>query len=398
MTVVYLSVKPDLIRTISDPNFDNIKTTLALIKLADIENLELSPNPRVPRVNKVTKQILESACSIEGIFHLLNRGLTISAKQASYDNKKEILKIDFNDSEQYGVLDGGHTLFSILEAKSTLGNDSEALNNNYVRLEIIQGIEEHISKISRARNFSTNVKDKSLANLEKSFEWLKDALGKKFADKVAWFENDEGDIDVVEIAQILTAIHPEISGPAKSYSSANFCLNMLADSQMYPKWNKIVPIVRDICVLYDRIRLSWWLNYKDKDAADGKYNRPNATKEVKLRKRGADRLLKFPFADVEVDPTETLHVEKGLVFPLLSSFRALIGENKKGKFEWLTDPFEFLEKYGKDLVGKVMDASDVRGKNPQTVGKDATVYDALKETVQNRYWSELVEQKKGVFA
>ena len=37
------------------------------------------------------------------------------------------------------------------------------------------------------------------------------------------------------------------------------------------------------------------------------------------------------------------------------------------------------------LVRKVMDASDQRGANPQAVGKDKTVYEALYDSVELLY-------------
>lgn len=377
-----IPVLSDNIRAIKSPHDPKVKTQYAYVALADVPpDLPLSPNPRVPKPNEVIRRVKVSLEANDGLFHILNRGITISARSADYDNQTGILTMDIPDGEEaYGILDGGHTYAVV---RDLVGEPANA-EQQYVKLEILTGVESILPQIASARNFSKQVKELSLANYSKRLEWLKQAMG-QVAEKVRWRENDDQPFDVMEYIQALAAFDVKRYGdqnhPLESYKNSAKCLDAASDGDL----TYLAPIVQTVVKLYDTIRFEWWQKYKAPDE-NGKGGRPGRLKEVQGRQRGVSRLLQFPSLP-EAEPSSALyHVEKGLVIPLLAAFRALlVFEESTGLLNWKVEPFTFWEHNGTALVRKVMEASDQRNANPQVVGRDKTVYEALYDSVQLYY-------------
>lgn len=377
-----IPVHPDNIRALKSTHDPKVKTQYAYVALADVPaDLPLSPNPRVPKPNDVIRRVKTSLESNDGVFHILNRGITISARSAEYDNQTGILTVDIPDGEEaYGILDGGHTYDVV---RDLCGEPAKA-DQQHVKLEILTGVESILPQIASARNFSRQVKELSLANYSKKLEWLKRAMG-PVAENVRWRENDDEPFDVMEYIQALAAFDVKRYGdhnhPLESYKNSGKCLDIASDGGL----TYLAPVVPTVVKLYDTIRFEWWHKYKVPDDT-GKGGRPGRLKEVQERKRGVSRLLQFPSLP-EADAASALyHVEKGLVIPLLASFRTLLDyDESTNEFKWKADPFTFWNENGTALVRKVMEASDQRGSNPQVVGRDKTVYEALYESVQLIY-------------
>lgn len=375
-----LPVSAEYIRSLKSPHDPSVRTLYVYIALADVpQDLPLSPNPRVPKPNEVIRRVKESLEGNSGIFHILNRGITISARSAEYDNSTGVLELDIPEDENYGILDGGHTYDVVKE----LAGYPEQAHRQFVKFEVLIGVEDILSKIASARNFSKAVKAVSLANYSKNLDWLKKALG-PLEKSVRWSENDDQDVDALEYIQLVYAFDIDRFTaqvhPVQAYSSTAKCLEAAEKETLI----YLTPIILDIVKLYDIMRFEWWEKYKSPDEA-GRGGRPGRLKEVQGRKRGTSRLLQFPTLP-DVNPEKALyHVEKGLVIPLISSFRALVKKDSNGQPYWSVDPFEFWKQNGAMLVRKVMDASDQRGANPQAVGKDKTVYEALYDSVELLY-------------
>lgn len=377
-----IPVHQDNIRALKSPHDPKVKTQYAYVALADVPNdFPLSPNPRVPKPNDVIRRVKVSLESNDGTFHILNRGITISAKAADYDNASGILTLDIPDGEEaYGILDGGHTYAVVQEM---LGQPAKA-ENQFVKLEVLTGVESILPSIASARNFSKQVKEISLANYRHKLDWLKEALG-PVAAKVRWRENDDEPFDVMEYIQVITAFdvkrYDDHNHPLEAYKNAGKCLDSAAgDGLKY-----LTPVVLDIVRLYDTMRFRWWPMYTQPDD-NGRGGRPGRLREVTARKRGIDQRLQFPSLP-QVDPAKAMyHVEKGLVVPLIAALRSLLALDPVSRtVSWRTDPFEFWEQNGAGLVRKVMDASDQRSSNPHVVGRDKTVYEALYESVELLY-------------
>lgn len=383
-------VHPDHVRAIADPNTPSIKTTYALVNVLDFDtSISLSPNPRVPKENKVVARIVGSLKAWDGLFHILNRGITISAKAVDYDSQNRQLTVVIPYGEDnYGVLDGGHTMLSIANAVSGADPDTGKLGDQYVRLEILEGIEDILPRVAGARNFSERLSELSLKTYEHRLQWLKQAV-KPYAEKVSWFQNDPGNIDAMELLQILTAMNPfqfdRYKQPIEAYKNAGKCLEYATADGDPHRYHWLASVALDIWRLYDTIRDKWWDNYRLPDPITGKPGRPRATLELSQRKRGKAKLMQYVTLGKEGDPEKDFHVEKGLAIPLLSGFRALLHESPADEmYTWKRDPFDFLNSHGQVLVRKIMEASDQRGKNPNTVGRDQTVYDSIYEAVELR--------------
>lgn len=101
----------------------------------------------------------------------MNRGILLSAKDVSYSNYSNEMTISFEDCEVHGNVDGGHTYRTILQYRNQLDPGQQ-----YVKIEILIGIESFFQSLAAARNTSVQVEDKSIAELEDRFDIIKNTL------------------------------------------------------------------------------------------------------------------------------------------------------------------------------------------------------------------------------
>lgn len=400
MAIHSISVHPDRIRTIEDPNYPGMKTVYALVNVLDIPHkesngkrellLSMAPDPRVPHAKKrnaVTKDITRTLESWDGSFHLLNRGITISARAADYNNKTKLLELNLpEEDDRYGILDGGHT-FGAIEAVLDRSHPSQdGAEDQFVRFEVLIGAEEYLGQIAQARNNSIQVKPFSLRNKSGDFDWLKKAVS-PFDKSIRWSENDPQDFPVLELVQIMAACNPIQFGasnhPIEAYKNSGKCLEYLLDSDDKYGYRRLTPVAKDIWRLYDTIRSKWWELYNQPHPVTGKPGRAGRLAEVRGRKRGKASLMRYVTLAKQGDPKVDKHVEKGLAFPALAGFRALLKVGPDDKVQWTTDPFKFFDSNGALLIRTIMDASDSRDNNPHIVGRDATVYDLVYRMIES---------------
>lgn len=351
--------------------------------ICDVKNIPdklldwMETNPRKQNLNgKVGKKIQESLCTGKD-FHLLNRGILISASETTFNNYDNTLKVVFNDPEVHGDVDGGHTLKVIMKNKDDL-----EFGKQYVKVEILTGVESIFEDLAEARNTSTQVKDESIANLKDYYNMIKEALSSEsYADRINYMENDEGDIEIGDILAILNMFNIEAypdmdSSPVTSYSSKKKCIDtynnmyekvdnseMELDDNPYYKMSDIMP---DIFKLYNEIECNMSAYYATK-IPGGKYG---STTGVTTAKEG--KYFKAKFSDIEIRHS----TPKGFIYPILGSFRALIKE-ENNKYIWSMDPFKILKKVGPELVAATVDRSRQNGNNPNKTGKDITLWPTL---------------------
>jgi hypothetical protein len=399
MAVYRIPVHPEHLRSITDPNDSEIRTLYALINVFDLpQDLSLSPDPRMPKECKVTQRIAESLGRWNGRFHILNRGIVITAQSAEYDNVARVLRLDIPDDEDYGILDGGHTKLSIASVTGRRERESEGETPQYVRLEILLGVKGFLGDVASARNFSENVKAMTLADYEKKLDWLKQAVG-VFGRQVRWRENATGKMDAQELIQILTAMNTQLFSatdhPLEAYKNSGKCLEYItADGDTYG-YRKLAEVAVDIWRLYDVIRDRWWHLYREPDPDTGKRGRPGRVEEVTARKRGHASLMHYVTLGKDGDPKKDKHVEKGLAFPVLAGFRHLLGQGDNGPCQWVEDPVAFFQRHGRVLVRRIMELSDQRQNNPHTVGRDPNVYQQMYELVELLRLREQKDQEEG---
>ncbi len=343
------------------------------IMLCDVkdvpDNIPMETNPREQKLTTgVAKKIKESLLDENNnSFYLLNRGLLLSAASVFFDNYLNEVSIEFSDLDYHGNVDGGHTYKIILENR-----DEIEYGKQYVKIEVITGVESIFQSLAAARNTSVQVKDESIAELENKFSIIKNAIADlPFAEGINYKENDDGNIEIADILAILNMFninrYPSMeSFPIPSYSSRKKCLDFyLEDYNKYGTsaenaYVKMQSIMSDIFRLYDHLECNMQNYYKQKYAG-GKYGLVKGVFMSNDKKE-----FKSKFFSKHLDHS----TPNGFIYPILGSLRALLKE-ENGKYVWKRNPFDILDKLGPALVETTVERSRSLGNNPQSVGKDS---------------------------
>ena len=353
---------------------------MVICDIKDIpDNIPMETNPREQKLTtNVAKKIKASLLDTNELnFYLLNRGILLSAKDVTFNNYSNEMTVIFDDFEVHGNVDGGHTYKTILENRDMIDNGKQ-----YVKIEILTGVEGIFQNLAAARNTSVQVQDKSIAELEDRFEIIKSTLASEIYMKRVFFkENDTGDIDVADLLAILNMFNINRyngmdSFPINSYSSKKKCIDLyINEHKQYGEsidnpYVKMKPIMVDIFKLYNEIEKNMNLFYRQKNPS-GRYG---ATKGVTTPKAGQEFKSKFMNEEIEVLSPY------GFIYPILGAFRALV-EEKDGVYAWKKNPFSVLNNIGPDLIESTVSMSRSLGNNPQSVGKDANMWKTLYMTV-----------------
>lgn len=343
------------------------------------DNIPMETNPREQKLTtNVAKKIKASLLDTNELnFYLLNRGILLSAKDVTFNNYSNEVTVVFDDFEVHGNVDGGHTYKIILENRDMIDKGKQ-----YVKIEILTGVEGIFQSLAAARNTSVQVQDKSIAELEDRFEIIKGTLASEsYMKRVFFKENDTGDIDVADLLAILNMFNISRyngmdSFPINSYSSKKKCIDLyINEHKEYGEsidnpYVKMKPIMADIFKLYNEIEKNMNSFYRQKNP-NGRYG---AIKGVITPKAGQEFKSKFMNEEIEV------FSPNGFIYPILGAFRALVKE-KDGIFSWKKNPFSVLNDIGPDLVDSTVSMSRSLGNNPQSVGKDTNIWKTLYMTV-----------------
>jgi hypothetical protein len=409
-----IPVSADHVRSFKDPNTPNIRIVHAFINVNDLpKDIPLDPDPRRPKdKGAVPNRITDSVRSNDGRFHLLNRGITVSVKHYEYNNKKDLLSLVIpSDDERYGIIDGGHTYNAIVKAVSKAKHSDDVsvmekknervFDIQYVHIEILERIENHLADIAEARNFSVPLKNWTLANYRDKFDWLIDALGKDYARKtIRVSENDDQPVGILDVLQILSAVNPILFADEKpaqeAYKNIGKMLGYFIDEDDSYGFKKMAKVSLEILKLYDYVRFNFQKKYnaRDETGKAGKFASKKETKEMQ-DKKGAKSKATYYWLDPLSGPVKgDLAIDKGFALPLISGFRVLL-EERDGHFQWLTDPFAFFDDFGTKLVRTIMNASENAGNDPSTMGRDPQVYRQMTSEVR-RWYLEGQVMKHGV--
>lgn len=343
-------------------------------------------NVRDPKLTgAVPRAIRESFRDKKDLFLFMNRGIVLSVDKVIFDNKTSMLTLTLTDPDLHGLLDGGHTYNIILDEKKP-----ETVQ--YVKIEILEGFSiEDITDVVDARNTSNQVRDESLMNLAGAFEPLKKALqDAPYFSKIAFKEFElDGDgnpkpIDVREIIAILTAFDRdhfnENVHPINSYRSKAACLSHFKENQS--SYKKIYPLAKEILALYDHIQDRMPDLYNKVRGQSGGVSGGKFGKLTGVTVYGARGHSDLFF----IGKKSKYGVPDGFVYPVLGSFRALLGE-KAGRYVWGKglDPIELL---GNQLGLKLADTIGnfaLEAQNPSKTGKSPLVWQACYQSAQVAY-------------
>lgn len=404
--VKVLSFKVDSFRKIPNPYLKsdnpserNPQMYMMVCDVMDIpDDIPMDTNPRKQSLKtEVAKEISNSLISPsdQRNFYLLNRGLLLSAETVSFDSEKSTVAISFSDLSKHGNVDGGHT-YEIIK-RNIAKNKIVDRGYQYVKIEVLTGIDDMFEQLAKARNFSVKVQEKSMAELGKKYEIVKDALqAENYFKDIGYVENENKRIDIMDIMTLINMFnidkYPNTrmdSWPIISYSSKAACLKAYLDeydkyeSQGNPTANpfyKMKGLMPDIIRLYDHLERYMPKYYKG-DSTDIK--RYGSITGVYLVKEGKPK-FKSRFFNRDMDYL----TPNGFLYPIVAAFRSLIDEDETSQmYKWKMDPVVVLDKMGNLLVTNTVQQSRELGNNPNATGKSASLWQNLYMLV-NMMWDK----------
>lgn len=363
------------------------------VNVADIpsEWLEwLSVNPREQKLTTdVARDIAKSLRSSKKNFHVLNRGILLSAEEVTFDNKEKMATIKFLNPNMHGIVDGGHTYRQILKYQEEIN----PIYEKYVQVEVITSFDS-IEELAEARNNSVAVDDKSIEELRGTFDPIKRIIenqriqGEKYFDRISFRQNEfwgnkdvNNIIDVREIISIINMFNPILydpmtpTHPIQSYTGKAASLNKFLKmsppgvKEEDPEYRKAViekltKIIPDIFKLWDDIEVNFAKVSKELNRRYGSKPYSNY---------GKDNVKKISmFSNVEMDYT----LPKGIMYPVVGAFRALVCE-RDGQYDWTISPFNVWDEKKEQIVTSVLESSAQFGNSPDKLGKSTLLWDSL---------------------
>lgn len=339
----------------------------------------MSTNPREQKMTtNVAGKIVDSLDSNQN-FHELNRGILMSVDSITYDNQSETISLTMDNPELHGNIDGGHTLRAILDAKTK----SSLLDDRYVFFEFFTGLDSPV-ELAAARNTSVQVDLKSIAELENSFDVLKEAFsGTPFENRIAYKMNEhynsEGvkPIDVRELLAIILMFSQVLypyktsSGtisetqPVQCYTGKETSLKKFLNLGKVKREEMIkvmTPIISDIFELWDKVECNFAAvsNQAGKRYGTRKYSKYNNGNIIDN--------AQFSGSDLQYS------IPKGILYPLVGSFRALVQIEKDGSYSWVKNPTDVWNNLGGKLTSIILDE---KTENPDVLGKNSNLWSNL---------------------
>lgn len=364
---------------VSELTKDGSKKYVCYVKLQDVP-MEFGEWMRTnPRDQKLTTDVAKAiAKSIDDgckNFHEKNRGIVMSVDQFTYDNATKKVKVTLTNEEVHGNIDGGHTLKIILEKQK-----NETLHyEQYVFFEFFTDISSPV-ELAEARNQSVQVDQRSIEELNKSFETIKEALKKEeYYPRIAFKQNEhigqKNIIDVREIIAIMNMFNQKLyprSGdnqPIQSYTGRAASLTKflnLKDSRDQIVRN-MTPILPDIFQIWEMVETT----FADKGKSVNRVYRRKKMSRYEDENKIINNSL---FGNKPMNYV----LPKGLIFPIVAAFRALVKVDKSNQnYGWRIPPTEVWDKIGGKLINIIMTSSEDLSDNPDAVAKSPNTWDLL---------------------
>lgn len=358
---------------------DGSRKYVCYVKLQDVpakfENW-MRTNPRDQKLTtNVAKEIAKSIENGCKNFHEKNRGIVMSVDKFAFDNKTGMVKVTLSDPEIHGNIDGGHTLKIIL----TKQKNNELLFEQYVFFEFFTGISSPV-ELAEARNQSVQVDQRSIEELNRSFEPIKEALKNEgFYGRIAFKQNEHvGEKNVIDVREVIAimnmfnqSLYPKEGDtqPIQSYTGKEASLNRflrLKDSQDQIVKN-MTPIIPDIFNIWEMVETTF---------AD-KGNTVNRTYRKKKMAKYVDENTVVGYSIFGDRPMNYV-LPKGLIFPIVAAFRALVKVDKSTQvYSWVMSPEKIWDKLGGKLINIIMTSSEDLSDSPDAVAKSPNTWDLL---------------------
>jgi len=345
--------------------------------------------------SKVAKDIETTLRESPEDFWLANRGAFVLVDRVKYDPEKQLIEVVIGDLELHGIADGATTNAVIKKLQNEWRKERDpalggALSTARFNVDLVVGItdRERIGKLVQGRNKSVQVKEWSLADFRGQFDWVKNHIDRPdgpFRGRIGWEENSGKAVEVLDLISLMTLFHPVYDDPAErrrkaptvAFSSKGTAHARFIDEKLMPGFQRIEPVLEDILRLWEHIHANFEPTYE-------RWNDETHGRGSKLGRRKGVRTLKDP-EKLPLTEIETQYrIEKGILYPLLASMRALLVEDDQGNLSWRTDPFAFFDDFGTDLMDVLMNLYvDAASKNPATLGKMKLAYTTLHDRARN---------------
>jgi len=352
------------------------------------DDIPTEVNPRETNMKtNVAKAIIGGLEDDSEMFYLNNRGIFMSAK--SVISRGNTLTINLGDDPaQYGILDGGHTYKAILDNRDKINEGIV----QYVHLEIATKISElePIDVLASSRNHSVQVNDKAIAELAGSFDFVKKAIeDEPYANRIAYKQNQntaDFDIDATDLIRLMYSMNAvsyprrSLAQPTQAYSGKTYVLKQFLSSihnedaknnELSP-YRELANLLPRMIKLYDQIELDIPQAYKN---VAGKNARFGSIKGVENR-QSETKYLKSP---------NNYTISQGLIFPIFASFRYLIRPDENGQLNWVVDPLQIWKEAQNKLVHNTIEMSRSLGNNPQSTGKNVSLWQQNYDAVKSQY-------------
>lgn len=421
----------------------NFDSTVGYIEPQDIveiiKHVNLGSNPRTPiRKSLVVPEIIKTLEHDPQKFPLKSKGILVAAGRAisnKLDHTEENRIVKFSNSENEGILDGGHNLLAaglhilsnntidtidtsrienwedLQEAFNSIQNISTQ-NKFLMPIEIIslsqdeiggEPIRDIFASISSARNFNTELKHSAIANYAGYYNYLKSVLSSDCLRRISWRQNEDGinDVDlVIRLAwSVLSIIDFEdeelnslkingaeaFSDPDKAIKNYSQIISNKKTSKKINNLSKSIEIydkkvlsaldmVNDILESYDIIYENYQFAYNKSGGKFGKLNYVANQPE----KTG------LPFSTKEFSGK---YPHEAMIFPIIFSVRQLVGKYpeqspKAGQLGWLTRPQDFFSNIDNlsKIIGDYRLAYDLNS-NINAIASNEAAYDEIENTV-----------------
>ncbi|MGK2935906.1 MAG: AIPR family protein [Gemmatimonadaceae bacterium] len=344
-------------------------------------------NPReVNRRSKVYKDIVGTLTGEPARFHERNRGLTIVAKDLSFDDKRQEAILQLENSSVHGVVDGGHTLDAILEAQKSPPENGWPAS---VFVKVITGVDENqIAEIAGGLNTSQQVDLKSLENLKDHFAFLQETLkGEPYADDIAYKMNEDKSIDVREVLYYLAVFdcteYDEGRHPVALFGRKEGIVRRFAEQAKDPKDDSSFRIL--ISRAPEILRLRDTLEKRALSLPIGRYK---AGKNTRVRSQ-SNKENQLVFLSESVNG----RIPLGWIMPMLGAFRANVEwDTPSGTFTWIIPIDELIDDCIEKLVRGIQDVHEQEGSRPEYVGRNSLAwrmsYEVVSKAILERRYEE----------
>jgi hypothetical protein len=340
-------------------------------------------NPReVSRRSSVYGSIVQTLKEEPERFHERNRGITVVAKELTYDEKRHEAVLRLDDQKSHGVVDGAHTLDAILETQKEPPENGWPA---YVFVKAVVGVDaEQIAEIAGGLNTSQQVDLKSLENLREHFVNLQLAIGKQsYANSIAYKMNEDKPVDVREILYYLAVFdcsqYDEKKHPVALFGRKEGIVRRFAEQAADPKAGDSFRIL--ISKAPDILRLRDLIEKHVLELPVGRYKTGKSTR-VRSESNRQNHLV---FLNENVNGKIPL----GWIMPLLGGFRAnVLWDKPRGSFSWIVPLDELVEKCIERLVLGIQEVHEQENSRPEYVGRNGISwrmsYNAVSQAILER--------------